>query len=250
MNGEPAYIKGEIVPLFRQFNLENLEDFLAEIHDKTDTKWFSLKGRRYLHQLNFDDHQTGLRKDRRGKDKLPNYSTSGLKPDHSGTSPGLVRHEVEVEGELGVEGEKNKRTAGSEKNPPGGSEKKDSEQPAFKENKDEKEKNELLIRDLGHKLVGWKYKDEGRMETFNPAKFVKYYKKLKSPGEVLIIMLESLILAQGKFGAEINPWAYAKTIYNTERGNYFARRSTAESEEFKKVGKDPGDITALTKGIG
>lgn len=91
MNGNAHYIKGEIVPLL-QFDVPLIEKCLREIHKKTNVKWFSKDGIRYIQAINFDNHQE-LREDRRGKDLLPNYSE---------TSPGLIRHEVEgeVEGEV------------------------------------------------------------------------------------------------------------------------------------------------------
>ena len=91
MNGDPMYIKSEVVPLITWFTLSIIRKTLAEIDRETNVKWFQHEGRKYLHSLNWDEHQD-IRKDRRGKDVLPSYV--GEVPDKSGSSPGAVRPEV------------------------------------------------------------------------------------------------------------------------------------------------------------
>lgn len=93
MNGNLYFIKGEVVPKIKWFTLAVIKACLTEISEKTNVKWFQKDGMWYLHSLNFEDHQD-LREDRRGDDRLPDYSRS---------IPGLVRPEVEVEVEVEVE---------------------------------------------------------------------------------------------------------------------------------------------------
>ena len=103
MNGSPYFVKGEVVPLLEWFTIPLVERCLKEISEKTNVKWFTVGGLWYLHSVNWEEHQE-IRKDRVGKDDLPDYS---------GTTPGLLRHEVEVEVEVEVqvEGQVQKRVA-------------------------------------------------------------------------------------------------------------------------------------------
>jgi hypothetical protein len=85
---------------------------LQEISDKTNLKWFHADGMWWIHSVNWEEHQE-IRKDRVGNDNIPDYkfSTPGEVRDYSGTTPGLVRPEVEVELEVEVEGEGTERSA-------------------------------------------------------------------------------------------------------------------------------------------
>lgn len=87
MNGSPYYVKGEIVPLLEEFTIPIIEKCLLEISNKTNVKWFEYCGLMYLHSINWEQHQE-LRKDRMGKDDMPDYSC---------TTPVLCQLEVEVE---------------------------------------------------------------------------------------------------------------------------------------------------------
>ncbi len=89
MNGDPNFIKGEACPLVAWLTIPRIKRSLTEISDKTNVKWFQLEGLWYLHALNWNDHQE-LREDRKGQDGLPSYK--------SGTTPGEVPREGEVEG--------------------------------------------------------------------------------------------------------------------------------------------------------
>lgn len=101
MNGDPYYIKGEIVPRFIRFTVSKIEKFLKEISAKTNVKWFQKDGLWYIHSLSFAEHQPGLRSDRMGEDILPNYPTqpidSSKLPDNSESGQGLIPPEVEEE---------------------------------------------------------------------------------------------------------------------------------------------------------
>lgn len=90
MNGSAHFIKGEVVPLIDWFTVGVIEDCLSEISAKTNVKRFMSGGLWYIHSVNWLEHQE-LRKDRLGKDDMPDYS---------GTTPGLLPHEVEVEVEV------------------------------------------------------------------------------------------------------------------------------------------------------
>jgi len=96
MNGDPMFIKSEVVPLIPWLTLPAIRKALQEIDRETNVKWFEAEGRRYLHSLKWDEHQD-LRTDRRGRDLIPSYP--GEVRDKSGSSPGVVPPEVEVEGE-------------------------------------------------------------------------------------------------------------------------------------------------------
>jgi len=94
MNGDPRYIKAEVVPLIPWFTEKTIRKCLEEINTHTNLKWFEYEGRLYLHSLSWEEHQD-IRKDRIGKDLLPSYP--GVLQDYSRSTPGLLPHEVEVE---------------------------------------------------------------------------------------------------------------------------------------------------------
>jgi len=106
-NGDPGYVKAEMVPLIPWLTIPTVKKALAEIDRHTNLRWFKgMDGTLYLHALNFPDHQD-IRKDRLGPDRLPSHPSVKVL-DQSGSSPGVVPPEVEVEVE--VEGEvKDKR---------------------------------------------------------------------------------------------------------------------------------------------
>jgi hypothetical protein len=106
MNGDPLFIKAEVVPLIPWFTLPAIRKALQEIDKETNVKWFQFEGRWWLHSLKWPEHQD-LRADRRGRDLLPSYP--GELPEKSGSSPGVVRHEVEVEEEVEVKGKEKKK---------------------------------------------------------------------------------------------------------------------------------------------
>lgn len=92
MNGDPRFIKGEVCPLIPWLTIPEITRCLAEIHKKTNVKWFEYGGLKYLHSLNWAQHQE-LRSDRKGGDLLPSYQVqdkSGSTPGVVQTSPGLV----------------------------------------------------------------------------------------------------------------------------------------------------------------
>jgi hypothetical protein len=81
--------------------VDTIEECLAEISLNTNVKWWvDEDGLAFLHALNFKDHNK-LRENRLGEDEYPNWP--GENTDESGSSPGLVRPEVEVEVEEEVE---------------------------------------------------------------------------------------------------------------------------------------------------
>lgn len=98
MNGDPYFIKGEVCPRIIRFTIPKIEKCLKEISNKTNVKWFDIDDLKYIHSVNFAEHQPGLRADRMGEDKLPSYML-----DISGSSPGVVPPEVEIEVEIEVE---------------------------------------------------------------------------------------------------------------------------------------------------
>ena len=97
MNGDPMFIKSEVVPLVSWMTLPVIRRALADIHACTNVKWFESNGRWWLHSLNWREHQD-IRADRLGADSLPSYPSGELR-DKSGTTPGEVPLEGEVQGE-------------------------------------------------------------------------------------------------------------------------------------------------------
>jgi len=95
MDGNPYSIKGTVVPFIDWLDIPTITHCLNEISEKTNVKYFQVDGCWYLHSLNYDEHQSLKRK---GRDYLPSYSVQV--PDQSGSSPGLIRPEVEVEVEV------------------------------------------------------------------------------------------------------------------------------------------------------
>jgi hypothetical protein len=83
MNGDPLFIKAEVVPLIPWFTLSEIRKALQEIDRETNVKWFEHEGRWYMHALSWEQHQD-LREDRRGRDHLPSADAK------SGSSPGVV----------------------------------------------------------------------------------------------------------------------------------------------------------------
>lgn len=110
-NGNPLYIKGEVMPLVDWATIPVIEACLREISGNTNVKWFQGEdGTWYLHALKWDEHQ-GIRKDKRGADRLPSYpatnqkqgyggTTTELRRNHDGPPPEVVPREEEVEVEV------------------------------------------------------------------------------------------------------------------------------------------------------
>ena len=71
--GDPHYIKGKVCSKFKRFTPDKVSKCLKEISEKTNVKWFKVDNIYYLHSLNYSDHQPGLRRDRSGKDLLPDF---------------------------------------------------------------------------------------------------------------------------------------------------------------------------------
>jgi hypothetical protein len=105
MLADPHGIKGVVCPLVPWLDVSKIKQCLAEISEKTNLKWWrDDRGLYYLHSLNWHEHQK-LRQDRLGPDRLPEYpgkdddmppSSEPLR-DRSGSSPGQLPPEVEVE---------------------------------------------------------------------------------------------------------------------------------------------------------
>lgn len=113
MNGDPHYVKGECCRHVKWLDVKTIERCLAEISENTNVKWWvDDGGNHWIHSLHHEKHNSGLRKDRRGKDKLPSFpGESGPLRDNSGTNPGLFTEysNPEEEGEGEEEGEREER---------------------------------------------------------------------------------------------------------------------------------------------
>jgi hypothetical protein len=104
MNGDPFFIKGEVVPRFDRFTVPKIKKCLKEISKHTNVKWFESEGLWYLQSISFKEHQPGLREDRMGEDTLPSYILDNKElQEYSGTNPESLPPEVEVEVEDEVE---------------------------------------------------------------------------------------------------------------------------------------------------
>jgi hypothetical protein len=106
MAGGPGAIKDEVVPLIPYFSYENLPQYLQEISDKTNVKWFRSGAKWWLHALNFKAEHQDLRTDRLGPDELPEWlngerltSSTDAALEQSGSSPGVVLAREGLKGE-------------------------------------------------------------------------------------------------------------------------------------------------------
>ena len=95
MNGNPYFIKGEVVPLLDCYGTSAIERCLLEISAHTNVKWYEVDGIMYLQATKWEEHQQ-IRQDKIGKDLLPDYS---------GTTPVIVPLEVKEEVKEEVEEE-------------------------------------------------------------------------------------------------------------------------------------------------
>lgn len=133
MQAGAGTIKDLVCPHIKWLTVKTIPGLLTEISESTSVKYFHDEtGRYFLHSLKFTVKHQKLRKDRMGKDHLPDY------PGYSSTSPGVVRSEVEVE----VEREDKKREERGKDNSPSS--------PGVVR----KEKGEVYLTALGRRLTG------------------------------------------------------------------------------------------------
>ena len=85
MPAGPGVIKDEVVPLFPYLTYDNLPEYLQEISDKTNVKWFRIGSKWWLHSLNFNSKHQHLDATKLGVDNLPSYET-----EQSVSSSGVV----------------------------------------------------------------------------------------------------------------------------------------------------------------
>jgi len=101
MIGEPAYVKEVALPFASWATVQIVEEALKAISRHTRVRWFRGRdGRRYLHAVQFERHQS-LEKDKRGADLLPSYLQSKSASKSSSSRRPVVESvapEVEVEG--------------------------------------------------------------------------------------------------------------------------------------------------------
>lgn len=121
LNGNPAVLKGLVCPLRGEITIENIPALLVELGAALDAAghsmlvWYEVGAQRVLAFPRFEDHQTGMKKDRERQSRLPSPSAAtrilaGVDPDHvghhSGPAAELVRPKVsEVEVQVEVQGE-------------------------------------------------------------------------------------------------------------------------------------------------
>lgn len=98
MNGNPHFIKGEIVPKIDFFDLKTIEKSLKEISDKTSTKWFEYNGLMYIQDVEFMKTQK-INAYRIGEDRLPSFSQELVKSE-SRVIPAKEEVKTEVKEEV------------------------------------------------------------------------------------------------------------------------------------------------------
>lgn len=95
MDGNLYTIKGTVCRYVDWLTLEKIELCLKEITEKTDMKWWEDEnGDYWIHALNFEKHQPGLRLDRRGDDKLPSYEEESESEGYIGNYNGVDLYEA------------------------------------------------------------------------------------------------------------------------------------------------------------
>lgn len=87
MNGNPYFIKGEILKRHDKFTIPKIEKCLLEISNVTNVKWFEHDGIHCIHSINWEAHQK-LPLNKRGADVLPSYT--GELQSNSRVTPELV----------------------------------------------------------------------------------------------------------------------------------------------------------------
>jgi len=208
MNGDPHYIKGEVVPKFKRFTVPRIQKCLLEINEKTNVQWFSEDGLLYLHALNFKEHQPNLRQDRMGADKLPTYSrqTPNLLPIKSRTN---IKIKIKIKKEAAEKAEA---------------------KPAL---------SEELKKEIAEKINKFKMLSGDNGNSFDAGAFLGKNIKAEIPPEVTNYVLGELLKHKGEVK---NLWGYAITILKKEYGNFFYAQRLAEhialKEEFLKIKTD------------
>lgn len=85
MMAGPGVIKDEVVPLIPYLDYSNLPEYLQEISDKTNVKWFRVGSKWWLHSLNFNSKHQHLDAGKMGSDNFPSYQ-----PEQLESSSGVV----------------------------------------------------------------------------------------------------------------------------------------------------------------
>lgn len=82
MNGNPYFIKGEVMPFIKWATVPAIERCLKEISSHTSVKWFSIDGIWYLHSTNDQEHQT-YQDGKIRKDVFPDFQPSKIQDNSS-----------------------------------------------------------------------------------------------------------------------------------------------------------------------
>jgi hypothetical protein len=101
MDGNIFTIKGSCCRYLDYITIEELPGLLREISQHTSVQWFADgEGNHWIHALKFGTYNSGLRRNRMGKDKLPSFSsinkgenafTPGVLPEYSRSTPANSR---------------------------------------------------------------------------------------------------------------------------------------------------------------
>lgn len=111
-NGDPGYIKAEMVPLIPWLTISAIRKCLEEIDKETNLRWFRGEdGTWYLHATKWDEHQA-LERGKRGTDRLPSHPSCQAEDKSATTRPEVAekstttRRAVAPEVEIEVKEEK------------------------------------------------------------------------------------------------------------------------------------------------
>ena len=118
MNGNPYFIKGEVMPFIKWATVPAIERCLKEISTHTSVKWFQIDGIWFLHSTNDQEHQT-YQDGKIRKDVLPDFLPSKIQQENSkdksqtnsGVTPALLQtnsgglHAIKQNKELELEAE-------------------------------------------------------------------------------------------------------------------------------------------------
>lgn len=96
MAAGPGLIKDEVANLIPYLSYENIPEFLQEISDKTNVKWFKQGNKYWLHSINFNSEHQHLDSSKMGTDTLPSYrvvveseSSAGVATDSPSRAEGF-----------------------------------------------------------------------------------------------------------------------------------------------------------------
>jgi len=89
IHGDPSVLRSTIMPREKEVTDEMMESFIKEWHDKEMIVWYEVDGDKYIQCLNFEKHQSGIRKDRESPSIIPPIPAEKLRRN-SGKTPAQI----------------------------------------------------------------------------------------------------------------------------------------------------------------